>query len=97
MYSKQLSSVVVCCCWTCYRLASETFHFACLLTAATVLPCMCVISPSLVTWMHVWTWEGSVHHVVFYMLAPNARLFAVLSLKGAVYIVRYCSNVKNVS
>lgn len=40
------------------QLLSETFHFACLLTAATVLPCMCVISPSLVTWIYVWTWEG---------------------------------------
>lgn len=40
------------------QLASETFHFACLLTAATVLPCMCIIGPSLTTWIYVWTWEG---------------------------------------
>ena len=54
-----------------YRLISETFHFACLLTAATVLPCMCVIGPSLVTWIYVWTWEGSVSRVIFYRIAKK--------------------------
>jgi len=54
-----------CCGCVLCRLMSETFHFACLLTAATVLPCMCVIGPSLVTWIYVWTWEGWVCHVIF--------------------------------
>lgn len=58
------------------RLASETFHFACLLTAATALPCMCVIGPSLGTWIYIWTWEGYVDSRHFSTVINNSRQVA---------------------
>jgi len=71
-FTDRLWFVVLCC-----RVVSETFHFACLLTAATVLPCMCVIGPSVNTWILVGTWDGSVLQC-FHSVKLRAQYFFIV-------------------
>jgi len=73
-------------CGMMYRLVSETFHFACLLTAATILPCMCIIGPSLVMWIYVWTWEGYASFVIFCRVVERNRPFATVGQKVTIYL-----------